>query len=125
MNWAAAVWGGAGGLIVEVLEFHTAIIRTNCLPWQRAWRRKGEQRLSVLIASVVIRVSVGAAFAGVVIGQDMPQGDAAALFAGAAAPTLFLEKIGRSMKGLGQQISAPSGGERSGRPGRGSPRRQT
>jgi hypothetical protein len=123
VNWEAAVWGGAGGLIIEVLEFHTAIIRTNCLPWQRAWRRKGEQRPTVLIASVVIRVLVGAAFAGVTIGGDM-QGDAAALFAGAAAPTLFLEKLGRSVKGIGQQFSAPSGGQRAARPESGNPRRQ-
>lgn len=107
--WDAVLWGGAGGLIVEILEFHTAIIRTNALPWQDEWRAKGEQGLGVLITSVIIRVMVGAVFAGAVAGGGTLENAAAALFVGAAAPTLILEKVGRSVKGLGQQIAAQPG----------------
>jgi hypothetical protein len=107
--WDAMIWGGTGGLIVEALEFYTAITRTNALPWQTEWRAKGELGLGVLIVSVIIRIMVGALFAGAVARGGGLENTAAALFAGAAAPTLILEKLGRSVKGFGQQIVAQPG----------------
>ena len=90
--WQYAAWGAFGGLAIELVEFYGAIRRTGGWPW----KQKGEVRPAPLLASVAIRLFVGAGLAWALGVEQQVSGAVGALTAGVAAP-LILEQLARQI----------------------------
>jgi hypothetical protein len=88
--WEYAVYGAAGALAVELIEFYGAVRRTG--GWPRS--RMGEPGPLPLLGSVAIRIMLGAGLAWVLSGMQQVSGPAGALAVGIAAP-LFLEQMAK------------------------------
>jgi hypothetical protein len=87
-----AAWGLFGGFAVEGLEFAAAIRRSGRWPW----RNRGEPGPLPLLASVIIRLSVGAGLAAAAGVANQVSGPFGALAVGVAAP-LLVEQLARQV----------------------------
>lgn len=87
-GWGAAVWGLAGGSVVEALALH-AMIRAD-RSW--SWRKPIPQGLVAYLISVVLRTGAGAGLAAAAAGSGQVSGAFAAFGLGVAAP-LVVEKL--------------------------------
>lgn len=107
----AGLLGAAGGMALEAVEFQRAIHRVGATPWDRKrrglWNRSEEPSLSALMASVVIRVFVGALITGAAAGSGGLSGYATAVFLGASAPVLIFEKAGSAVRGAALAARMP------------------
>jgi hypothetical protein len=83
--WHLALWGAAGGLMVEAIQFYRAIKLTGDWPW----RIKGEPAPLPLLVSVVIRVGVGFGLAWAAADNNQVTGAFGAIAVGVAAPLLI------------------------------------
>lgn len=88
--WECALWGLFGGAAVEGLEWAAVMRRTGGWPWGRRRRAR-----SPILASVVIRLGVGAGLAAA-LGASGPMSALSALGAGVAAP-LIIEKLAQQV----------------------------
>jgi len=93
--WVAALWGAFGVLMVEFLEFHSAIRRFGKFPW----KVKGEPGPLPLLISVIIRVGAGYGITVAAISGGQIIGAFGAIAIGAATP-LLLEQLARVSLGL-------------------------
>ncbi|WP_433474192.1 hypothetical protein ACQPZP_36345 [Spirillospora sp. CA-142024] len=89
--WQAALWGIAGGFLVEALELY-ASIRRSTRRW--TWRRPIPQGMAAFVVSVVIRMGAGGTVAAALAQDGQVAGALAALGLGVAAP-LVIEKLAR------------------------------
>jgi hypothetical protein len=89
--WQAALWGLAGGFLVEALELY-ASIRRSTRRW--SWRRPIPQGMAAFVVSIVIRMGAGATVAAALAQDGQVAGALAALGLGVAAP-LVIEKLAR------------------------------
>lgn len=96
-----AAWGLFGGFAVEGLEFTGAIRRTGGWPWDQ----KGEPSKGPMLASVVIRLLVGAGLAAAAASTHQISGPIGAVAVGIAAPFL-IEQMSRQVR-----LTAPNVGE--------------
>lgn len=87
-----AAWGLFGGFAVEGLEFAAAIRRSGRWPW----RNRGEPGPLPFLASVLIRLSVGAGLAAAAGAANQVSGPFGALAVGVAAP-LLVEQLARQV----------------------------
>jgi hypothetical protein len=95
--WQYAIWGVAGGLAVEGLEFQAAIRRMGDWPW----RNPEEPAPGPMGAAVLIRVLAGALLAPAMASAGQIAGAFGALWVGIAAPLLIeqLAKQAPAVKG--------------------------
>ncbi|GAA2880574.1 hypothetical protein [Nonomuraea rubra] len=105
----AALWGLLGSACIELLEIVAAIRRTSGWPWQQ----EGEAPASALVASVVIRVGVGAAVAAALGTAGQLSGVLGAFAAGIGAP-LFVEQLSRQARRSSQALTETEAGRGSG-----------
>ncbi|WP_433461853.1 hypothetical protein [Spirillospora sp. CA-128828] len=89
--WQAALWGIAGGFLVEALELY-ASIRRSTRRW--TWRRPIPQGMAAFVVSIVIRMGAGGTVAAALAQDGQVAGALAALGLGVAAP-LVIEKLAR------------------------------
>lgn len=90
--WEYAIWGGFGGLAVELLQLYDAIRRTGDWPW----RSPGEPRPAVLAFSVLIRVGLGVGLAVAAGDTNQVSGTLGAMAIGVTAP-LLLQHMARQV----------------------------
>jgi hypothetical protein len=103
---AFALWGAFGGFAVESMEFYGAIKRTNRWPW----KVEGETGLGPLLASVVIRISVGCGLAWAATESGQVSGPFGAIAVGVAAP-LLLEQMAKQVPVGQRSADDVSGGD--------------
>lgn len=88
MNWLhAALWGVAGGFVLEGLEFHAVLRRHGKWPWKVTGRgvRAGA---TGYVCAELIRLAVGGILAGAAAASGQVSGALAALAIGVAAPVM-------------------------------------
>ena len=90
--WQYAIWGGFGGLAVELLAFYGAIRRAKTWPWTLP----NEPPPTVLAVSVLIRVGLGVGLAAAAGDTGQISGAIGAVAVGVAAP-LLLEQMARQV----------------------------
>jgi len=90
--WELALWGAAGGLMVEAIEFSRAIKRTGSFPW----KSPGEPGPLPLLVSVVIRIGVGFGLTWAAAANNQVTGAFGAIAVGVAAP-LLLEQMAKNV----------------------------
>ena len=88
-GWAYGAWGLLGGLIVDGIEFYSAI-RANKGKIPVAWKRPGTY------VAEAIRVGVGGVLAAATGMSGQISGSIGALSVGAAAP-LIVEKLSQGL----------------------------
>jgi hypothetical protein len=86
---ASALWGLLGGFAVEGIEIAAMLRSTGNWPW------RPRKKAAPFLASVVIRLAVGAALAAAV-GATGPTGPLSAFAVGVAAP-LIIEKLAQQI----------------------------
>jgi hypothetical protein len=84
----AALWGAAGGLVVECLQFASAIRRVGGWPW----RWPSEPGPVPLLASIAVRLAAGAGLAAAAAASQQVTTVFGACALGVTAP-LVIEKI--------------------------------
>jgi hypothetical protein len=87
-----ALWGLAGGFVVEGLELVAAIRRTRGWPW----RVHGEVGLAPYLVSVALRLAVSGVLAAALGANGQVSGPAGAAMIGITAP-LIVEKAFRQL----------------------------
>lgn len=88
VNWVqAALWGVAGGFVLEGLEFHAALRRHGRWPWKVTGRGARVGTAGYLIAEL-IRLMAGGILAGAASASGQVSGPLAALAIGVAAPVM-------------------------------------
>lgn len=89
MLWIYALWGLFGSFAVEGLEFAGAIHRTGGWPWLQ----KGEPARLPMLASVIIRLAIGAGLTTAVAASHQISGAFGAVTIGAGAPLIFEQML--------------------------------
>ena len=87
-SWVYAVWGASGGLMVEAVQFYSAIRRSGSWPW----KGEGGARTATTPSPVVIRIGVGFGLAWAAAGTHQVSGPLGAIAVGIAAP-LVIEQM--------------------------------
>ena len=93
--WEAALWGGFGGLAVELVQFLGAIHRHRKWPWQVA----GEVPADILLVSALVRVLLGCGLAAAANQTGQFTGPLGAVVVGVAAPLLVEQMAKRAAFG--------------------------
>lgn len=92
MNWIqAALWGIAGGFVVEGLEFYSVVRQHGKSPWNVSGPGIRAGRASYLVAEL-IRLVVGGILAGAAAASGQVSGALAAVAVGVATP-LVVERL--------------------------------
>ncbi len=99
--WVAASWGLVGAGAVEALALYKAIHRVKEFPW----RVKGEVHFHAYLASVVIRITLGAGLAAAFGASGQIAGPLGAVIVGIAAPKI-VEQLLR--QGVPRHVAEPS-----------------
>lgn len=103
--WDLALWGAAGGLMVEAIQFYGAIKATGTWPW----RSPGEPRPLPLLVSVAIRVGVGFGLALAAADNNQVTGGFGAIAIGVAAP-LLIEQMAKTVPSTHTKTEVDNGG---------------
>jgi hypothetical protein len=117
--WQLALWGAAGGLMVEAIEFYGAIKRTGSWPW----KQRGEPGPLPLVVSVVIRIGVGLGLTWAAATTNQVVSAFGAVAVGVAAP-LLLEQMAKNVAIDAYQGSNQLAGKPASRPAPAKPARK-
>jgi hypothetical protein len=87
-----ALWGLAGGLMVEIIELAASTRRYKCWPWQV----QDEMRFGPYLFCALTRPMVGAPLALALGSSDQISGPAGALIVGVSAPLIIQAALRQS-----------------------------